>query len=223
MKEARIWFAGDTNDNTVAWTVVKATVWPWHWGESLQPMSERLPRFGICNVVRILWHRDNAWYLCREAHFWWAQRWSRKKDKTAARETLAWFSIGDFSISAANLMVLPIPVYVIQYSWYCLPKGPLYLSLSTFQQAMYSINRQLFVFAIEGSKHLYIKNCAFRKTWWNPISGNEVEAAFCYSCGHSIEYHSLSNNSRGECSFEECDCRNYLDQEVIPQLEDIDR
>jgi hypothetical protein len=33
----------------------------------------------------------------------------------------------------------------------------------------------------------------------------------------------LANNSRGECSFEECDCRNYLDQEVIPQLEDIDR
>jgi hypothetical protein len=32
----------------------------------------------------------------------------------------------------------------------------------------------------------------------------------------------LFDNSRGECSFEECDCRNYLDQEVIPQLEDID-
>ena len=192
MKEARIWFAGDTNANTVAWTVVKATVWPWHWGESLQPMSEWLPRFGICNVVRVLWHRDNAWYLCRKAHFWWAQGWPWKKDKTAARETLAWFSIGDYT-------------------------------LSTYQQAMHSINRQLFVFATEGSKHLYIKHCAFRKAWWNPISGNEVEAAFCYSCGHSIEYHSLSNNSRGECSFEECDCRNYLDQEVIPQLEDIDR
>lgn len=113
---------GDTNGNTVAWTMVKATVWPWHWGESLQLMSERLPRFGICNVVRILWHRDNAWHLCREAHFWWAQRWSRKKDKIAARETLAWFSIGNFSISAANLMVLPIPVYVAQYSWYFTPR-----------------------------------------------------------------------------------------------------
>ena len=103
MKEARIWFAGDTNDNTVAWTVVKATVWTWHWGESLQPMSEWLPRFGICNVVRVLWHRDNAWYMCRKAHFWWAQRWPWKKDKTAARETLAWFSIGDFNSQQLTL------------------------------------------------------------------------------------------------------------------------
>lgn len=223
MKEAKIWFAGDTNDNTVAWTVVKATVWPWHWGESLQPMSEWLPRSGICNVVRVLWHRDNAWYMCRKAHFWWAQRWPWKKDKTAARETLAWFSIGDFNISTANLMCCWSQFTLYNNHNIADPRAPLYSSLNNFQQAVHSINRQLFVFTTEGSKHLYIKNFAFRKAWWNPISGNEVEAAFCYSCGHSIEYHSLSNNSRGECSFEECDCRNYLDQEVIPQLEDIDR
>ena len=96
-KKQEYGLTGDTNDNTVAWTVVKATVWPWHWGESLQPMSEWLARFGICNVVRVLWHRDNAWYMCRKAHFWWAQRWPWKKDQTAARETLAWFSIGDFN------------------------------------------------------------------------------------------------------------------------------
>lgn len=221
MKEARIWFAGDTNDNTVAWTVVKATVWPWHWGESLQPMSEWLPRFGICNVVRVLWHRDNAWCMCRKAHFWRAQRWPWKKDKTAARETLAWFSIGDFNSQQLTLCAADRSLRCTIIAILPTPGLRFICPLIHFNKRC--INRQLFVFTTEGSKHLYIKNLAFRKAWWNPISGNEVEAAFCYSCGHSIEYHSLSNNSRGECSFEECDCRNYLDQEVIPQLEDIDR
>ena len=72
------------------------------------------------------------------------------------------------------------------------------------------------------AKHLYIKNCPPRMAVLILSSADEVDAAFCFSCGHSIEYHSISNNSRGECSFEECDCRNYLDQEIIPQLEDID-
>jgi hypothetical protein len=58
--------------------------------------------------------------------------------------------------------------------------------------------------------------------WWISISADGVDVAFCFSCGHSIEYHSLSISSRGECSFEECDCGNYLDQEIIPQLEDTD-
>ena len=50
-------------------------------------------------------------------------------------------------------------------------------------------------------------------------SGNDN--VFCFSCGHSIEYHNFfhSRNS-SECFFEECECEKYLDQEVIPQLED---
>jgi hypothetical protein len=66
------------------------------------------------------------------------------------------------NISTDNLTVLLMAVYVHKIAD---PEGPLYLSLRTFQQAKHSINRQLFVFATEGSKHLYTKNCAFRKAW----------------------------------------------------------